>query len=66
MCFETKYGYCKFGQSNDKINLTDICNENEHSRAKYCDEVYPITCWYFEKSGRCKFGRYCSYTNVKV
>ena len=38
VCQRSKYGFCKFGKKCDKIHFTDICEENDKCKEKYCDK----------------------------
>ena len=60
ICTKAKYGFCKFGKGCEKIHFTDTC-ENPYCNGWQCDKRHPVSCFYFDKFGRCKFGSYCSY-----
>ena len=64
VCHNVKYGFCKFGKICDKIHFTDVCEENENCKEKFCDKRQPVRCSFFEKFQMCKFGTFCSYSHI--
>ena len=65
VCQNGKYGYCMFGKKCDKIHFTDVCEENENCKEKFCDKRHPVRCFFFEKFRMCKFGTFCSYIHIE-
>ena len=61
VCFNSKYGFCKYGKTCDKIHFTDICEKSQECKERYCDKRHPSRCYFFETFERCKFGNFCSY-----
>ena len=64
VCLRSKYGYCKHNQVCDKVHFTDIC-ESPTCTGEKCDKRHPVTCYYYDNFGMCKFGEYCSYYHAK-
>ena len=48
----------------DKIHFTDVCEQNENCKEKFCDKRHPVRCFFFEKLRMCKFGTFCSYIHI--
>ena len=56
----SKYGFCRYGKTFDKIHFTNIGeNSQECTKERYCDKRHPVRCYFFDKYGRCKVGN-CS------
>lgn len=65
VCLRSKYGYCRHGHFCDKLHFTDIC-ESPTCTGDKCDKRHPVTCYYYDNFGMCKFGEYCSYYHAKI
>ena len=57
-------GTVSLERSVTKIHLTDVCDENANWKKIYCDKIYPLRYFFFEKFRRCKFAAFCSYSHV--
>ena len=60
VCFNSKYGFCKFGRKCDKIHVSDICKILRYYCNK-CDKRHPSVCYYCRNDKMGKLSTFCSY-----
>ena len=66
VCFNSKYGFCQYGKTCDKIHFTDICENSQACQERYYDKRHPVRCYYFDRYNKYKFGHFCSYFHAET
>ena len=62
VCAYHKYGHCKYKNTCRKRHVDELCKENA-CVIDLCSKRHPRQCRYYQNFGRCKCGKFCSFSH---